>query len=70
MTYIRTIPGSGPTALGLVLEKPQHQIPNGAKPIQPKDSYCSEHGDVQIVAEFGRIDILSCGCEFDTSTGE
>lgn len=62
---IRTIPGSGPTALNITIEKTV-KIPSGAKIIQPVDSFCDEHGDVQVIAEFGRIDILSCGCEEDT----
>lgn len=70
---IRVIPDRGPTALGLIAdadrEQPAQQplaIPYGAKAIKPVDHFCETHGDCQIVAEFGKIDILSCGCEFDT----
>lgn len=64
---IHRYPPLGPTALGLVSEPlKQPQIPYGAKLIPPEDSFCKEHGDVQIIAEYGHIDILSCGCEFDT----
>lgn len=62
---VRSIPGFGPTALNITTEKVV-KVPSGAKIIQPEDSFCPEHGDVQIIAEFGRIDILSCGCEIDT----
>lgn len=64
---VHRYPPLGPTALGLItapVDEPR--IPYGASLIQPKESFCKEHGKVNIIAEYGHIDILSCGCEFDT----